>query len=289
MKPADLALGVTVMLIWGVNFVAAKLGVGQLPPILLMAIRFATVAALLLPFARLPRGRLRGIAALSFTLGCAHFSCMFTGLRGLDAGTTAILTQTQVPFAAALAAIIYREKLGWIRAAGMIVAFGGVAMMAGEPRFTDNLGSVALVLIAAFLWAASNIQIKQLGPINGTSLNAYLALFSAPQLALVSSTIESGHRAALANADWSVVAFSILYMAVLTQIVSYVMWYRLLRLYPVNNVMPLTLLVPVFGVLSGVVFLDEALGWRAVVGGAATLIGVAVIVLYHRAPAPQAS
>ena len=288
MKPADLALGIAVMLIWGVNFVAAKLGVGQLPPIMLMAIRFATVAALLLPVAQLPRGRYRRILTLSCTLGCAHFACMFTGLRGLDAGTTAILTQTQVPFAAGIAAIVYRERLGWVRAAGMIVAFAGVAMMAGEPRFTANLGSAALVVVAAFLWAASNIQIKQLGPIDGTSLNAYLALFSAPQLAIVSLALESGHGAALAAADWRVVAFSILYMAVLTQIISYVMWYRLLRLYPVNHVMPLTLLVPVFGVLSGVVFLGEALSWRAVLGGAATLIGVAVIVLY-RAPAPRPS
>jgi O-acetylserine/cysteine efflux transporter len=279
MRPFDLLLGVTVMLIWGANFIAAKLGVGQLPPILLMSIRFATVAVMLLPFARVPRGRIRGVLALSVTLGCVHFSCMFTGLRGLDAGTTAILTQTQVPFAAALAAIIYRERLGWVRALGMVVAFAGVVLMLGEPRITANLWPVALVIFAAFLWALSNIQIKQLGPINGTSLNAYLALFAAPQLLVVSLALESDQVGALATADWSRVIFSILYMAILTQIVSYLMWYRLLRRYPVNQVMPLTLLVPVFGVLSGVIFLDEALGWRAVLGGIATLAGVAIIVL----------
>src|SRR5258708_19553122 len=115
MKPVDLLLGVTVMLVWGANFIAAKLGVGQLPPILLMSIRFAAVAALLLPFARLPRGRLWRIAALSVTLGCIHFACMFTGLRDLDAGTAAILTQTQVPFAPALAPIAYPHRPGSIR------------------------------------------------------------------------------------------------------------------------------------------------------------------------------
>ncbi|HEX9462084.1 MAG TPA: EamA family transporter [Alphaproteobacteria bacterium] len=285
MKPVDLLLGVTVMLVWGANFIAAKLGVGQLPPILLMSIRFAAVAALLLPFARLPRGRLWRIAALSVTLGCIHFACMFTGLRDLDAGTAAILTQTQVPFAAALAAIVYRERLGWMRALGMAVAFAGVALMVGEPRLTTNLRPVGLVLFASFLWAASNIQIKLLGPINGTSLNAYLALFAAPQLLIASFVLESHQGTALATADWSRVIFSVLYMAVLTQIVSYLMWYRLLRRYPVNEVMPLTLLVPVFGVLSGVIFLDETLGWRAVLGGVATLAGVAIIVL--RPPAPQ--
>src|SRR4051812_25575107 len=77
MKPADLLLAVAVMLVWGINFVAAKMGLAELPPILLMSIRFATVAVILLPFARLPHGRLRGIAVLSTLLGCAHFSFMF--------------------------------------------------------------------------------------------------------------------------------------------------------------------------------------------------------------------
>jgi O-acetylserine/cysteine efflux transporter len=284
MKPLDLLLALAVMLIWGVNFVAAKLGLAQLPPILLISMRFAAVALLLLPFARLPRGRLRKIATLSVLLGCAHFSFMFTGMKDLDAATAAILTQIQVPFAAGIAAVVYRERLGWARALGMAVAFGGVALMVGEPRFGGDYWPMALVIIAAFLWASANVLIKQLGPINGFSLNAYLALFAAPQLLIVSFVLESNHAPALANANWPVVIFSVLFMAVLVQIVSYAIWYRLLRLYPVNQIMPLTLLVPVFGVLSGVIFLDETLGWRAILGGMATLLGVAIIVLWPMRP-----
>ncbi len=285
MKPLDLLLALTVMLIWGVNFVAAKLGLAQIPAILLIAMRFAAVALFLLPFARLPRGRLRKIAGLSVVLGCAHFSFMFSGLRDLDAATAAILTQIQVPFAAAIAAVVYRERLGWARALGMAIAFAGVALMVGEPKLTANYLPMALVIIAAFLWALANVQIKQLGPMNAFSLNAYLALFAAPQLLIVSLILEHGHGPALATAHWPTVIFSILFMAVMVQIVSYAMWYRLLRLYPVNQIMPLTLLVPVFGVLSGVVFLHESLGWPALVGGAATLAGVALIVLWPTVPA----
>jgi O-acetylserine/cysteine efflux transporter len=283
MKSVDLLLAVAVMLIWGVNFVAAKMGLAELPAILLMSIRFATVAVLLLPFARLPRGRLRRIVILSTLLGCAHFSFMFTGLRDLDAATAAVLTQTQVPFAALIAAVVFRERLGWWRAAGMALAFAGVAIMVGGPRLTTSFWPMALVIVAAFLWAAANIQIKQLGPINGFSLNAYMALFAAPQLLAVSLAVESGQGAALANAHWPTVIFSVLFMAVLVQIVTYAVWYRLLRLYPVNQIMPLTLLVPVFGVLSGVVFLNETLVWREILGSVATLAGVAIIVL---GPAP---
>ncbi len=279
MTPADLLIAVAVMLIWGVNFVAAKLGVMQLPPILLMSIRFTTVAVLLLPFARVPRAQLRRIAGLSVSLGCAHFSFMFSGLRGLDAAAVSVLSQAQVPFAALIAAVLYRERLGWARTVGMLIAFAGVAVMAGEPRFGADYRPIVFVLIAAFLWAAANIQIKQLGPVSSVDLNAYLALFAAPQLLIVSLTIESGHVQALATADWSKVVFAVFYMAVIVQIASYTLWYRLLRRYPINQIMPLTLLVPVFGALSGVILLDEPFGWRMIVGSAATLGGVALIIL----------
>ncbi len=64
MRPLDLLLAITVMLIWGINFVVAKLGLAELPAIFLMAMRFGAVALILLPFVKLPRGRLKGIAML---------------------------------------------------------------------------------------------------------------------------------------------------------------------------------------------------------------------------------
>lgn len=281
MKPFDLFLALVVMLIWGVNFVVAKIGVAELPAILLMALRFGAVALFLVPFVAVPRGRLKGIAILSFSLGTVHFSFMFTAMESLDAGTAAILTQIQVPFSALIAAVLYGEKLGWVRAAGMALAFAGVAIMMGEPRLVGNFVPAAFVIIAAFMWAVANVQIKELGPVDGFSLNAYLGLFAAPQLLIASLLLESGQREAVVEANWGAALFAVLFMAVLVQIVSYAMWYRLLRLYPVNQVMPLTLLVPVLGVLSGVLLRGEVLTWPAVIGGIATLAGVAIIVLWR--------
>ncbi len=286
MKPFDLFLAVVVMLIWGINFVVAKLGLAELPAIFLMAMRFGAVALFLLPFVKVPRGRLKRIALLSVSLGTVHYALMFTGMSRLDAGTTAILTQIQVPFSALIAAVIYGERLGWVRAGGMAVAFAGVAVMMGEPRLTDDLPAVGLVLVATFVWAVANIQIKELGPVNGFSLNAYLGLFAAPQLLIASFLIESSHREAVAEADWLAVLFAVLYLAVMVQIVSYAIWYRLLRLYPVNQVMPITLICPVIGILAGVVLRGEILTWPIVLGSAATLTGVAIIMLWRPRAAP---
>src|SRR3546814_20488756 len=72
-----------VMLLWGINFAIAKIGLEQLPPILFMASRFALVALLLLPFAKRPTGQWGAVFAISITLGLLHFSFMFNGLKSI--------------------------------------------------------------------------------------------------------------------------------------------------------------------------------------------------------------
>lgn len=278
MRTLDLAWILVVMIVWGFNFVVAKWGLAELPPIFLMALRFGMVAALLLPFVRMPRKNLGAILALSTTLGCLHFSLMFTGLAGVDASVASIAIQLQVPFAAILAAIVFKDRLGWRRMAGMGLAFAGIVVMAGEPRVASAPLPLALVLAASLLWAIANIQMKQLASIDGFALNAYMSLFAAPQLIIVSAVLETGQIEALRNASlWGYA--SLAYMAVMVTILSYAIWYRLLRRYSVNQTMPFTLLVPIFGVLSGVLVLDEPLTWRVLVGGIATIAGVGIIVL----------
>jgi O-acetylserine/cysteine efflux transporter len=289
MKPADIVLVLIVMVIWGLNFVIAKWGLEQFPPIFMIALRFGMVAVLLLPFVRVPKQKLGGIALLSFTLGCLHFSMMFSGLDGTDAAAAAIAIQIQVPFAALIAAIVLKDRLGWRRASGMALAFLGIVIMAGEPRFSDDLVPLGLVIAASFMWAVANVQIKKLGAVDGFALNAYLGLFATPQLLLASALLESGQIEALKNADW-VGWSSIAYMAVLVTIISYVLWYRVLRRYTVNQAMPFTLLVPVLGVLSAALLLNEPLTWRIILGGVATVAGVAVIVLRRpRLAEPEAT
>src|SRR3546814_20429358 len=92
---------------------------------LFMALRFALVAILLLPFAKRPEGQWGAVFAIAVTLGLLHFSFMFHGLKTVDAGTASIAIQLQVPFASLLAAIVFQDKLGWRRALGVAIAFIG--------------------------------------------------------------------------------------------------------------------------------------------------------------------
>lgn len=276
--PAILAL-LVVSLLWGCNFVVVKVGLGQFPPLAFVALRFAASAIILLPFLKPPRGRFLPLLGISVTLGLLHFGLMFVGMRDLDAATAAIAVQLQVPFAALLAALVFKDVLGWRRMTGMAIAFAGVALIAGEPRIAGDWLPLVLVIGAACLWSFANVQIKLLGSdIDPLALNGWLSLLATPQIVLASLLLEEGQWAAIRAADW-VAWGTVAYQTVLVTLVGYGIWYRMMQRYAVNQVMPFTLLVPVFGVLASVAVLGEQLSGRMIVGGLATVAGVAVIVL----------
>lgn len=279
MNPLALGLGLVVMLVWGLNFAIGKAALAELPPIFFMALRFSLVALALVWFAPVPRAHLRGLFVASIFIGAGHYALFFTGLAGVEAGASAIALQLQVPFAALVAALVFRERLGWLRAAGMAVAFAGVVVIAGTPRIGANPGPFLLCILSGFVWALGNIRVKQLGRLNSFAVNAWIALFAAPQLFLLSFLFEDGQLAALATAGWRGWG-GILYMTLAVSIVSYSIWYWLIARFEVNQTMPLTLLMPVIGVASGSVILDEALTTRLILGGLLTVAGVAVIQMY---------
>lgn len=274
-----IALLVLVAVVWGLNFAVVKGGLASMPPIAFVALRFAVVALLLVPFVRVPRGRLGRILVLSMVLGVVHFSLFFVGMKTLDVATAAIAIQLQVPFAALLAAIFHGEKLGWRRLLGMAIAFAGVVVIAGEPRLSGNLVALLMVVTAACIWAAAAILMKRIGEeVSVFQLNAWVALLAAPQLALASLLLEAGQVPAILAADWRVWG-SVAFQALLVTVFGYGVWYHMMRRFAVNQVMPFTLLVPVFGVLSGVIFFDDPLTRAILIGGACTVAGVAIVVI----------
>jgi O-acetylserine/cysteine efflux transporter len=266
-------------LLWGVNFVAAKIGLQHFEPLFFVALRFSLVALLLLPFVGLPRRKLLQLIPLSMTMGVMHFSLIFTGMRYLDAATSSIAVQLQVPFAAILAAFFFKETLGWRRITGMLVAFAGVVLIAGEPRFVGNLWPLLSVVGAALVWATANVQVKALGDeFDAVQLNGYIAILAAPQLLVVSYLLEGNQWPSVVDVHWMGWA-ALLFQSVVVAIFSYWIWYNMMRRYPVNQVMPFTLLLPMIGVYSGHIFLDEVITWQMLLGGLATLAGVAIVVI----------
>ncbi|SHF24813.1 O-acetylserine/cysteine efflux transporter [Modicisalibacter ilicicola DSM 19980] len=271
----DLLLGLVVIAIWALNIIVIKLGVADMPPLLLMTLRFALVAVLVVPFTRIDRTQLPWLLLLSVTFGGLHFPLLFIGLGQAEAGTGALLVQMGTPFATLLAAAFLKERLDLRRWLGLVLSFAGVVVLAGGPSLPAAL-PMLLLLASAFFWAVSNLLIKVAPPIAPLTLAGWIAFFAIPQVALGSWLFETDHVAALTQASWAGWG-AVFYTAVMSSILAYTLWYRLLQKHPVSRVVPLSLLMPVFAVLLGMWLLNDPLGVNKLAGGALVVAGIAVI------------
>jgi len=214
---------------------------------------------------------------------------MFTGLDGIDASLAVIVVQLEAPFLALFAAIFLKEHLGWRRAIGMFFAFTGVMLIAGQPRMQGDLLPVLLVASGACVWAGGQIMIKGLGgKVGGFTLIAWVAVFATPQLFLSSWLFEEGQWQAIQNAGW--IGWGVvIYMGLIMTALGYAIWYRLLGLYNVNQVMPFLLLLPVMSIAGSMLFLGERLSMLEVFGSAVVILGVSIITTHRERTVEQKS
>ncbi|MEM6985323.1 MAG: EamA family transporter [Pseudomonadota bacterium] len=272
------AMGVAVAATWGMGIVFAKAGIEHFPPILLMSFRFAVTAAVLLWFVPRPVGQLRAIFGITVIASAIQYSLTFSGLKGLDASITALVVQLEVPFLVLLGAVFLREHSSFRKWAGIAVAFVGVAIIADQPQLGGAWGSLALVVGGAFCWAVGQVLIRSLSQIDGLTLTAWMALFASVQLAVMSLVFEDNHIQAVIEAT-PVVWLAVLYLGLVMTALGYGLWNSLIRTYPVSRVAPLLLLLPVFALLGGVIFLGERLSLHTAIGGVLVLAAVAAIEL----------
>ena len=289
MKPVDIMLAICVPVLWGLGFTLAKVAFVYVsfPPILLMAFRFTVTALALVWFVRPPWGLMQRIFWISVISATIQYSLTFTGLDGIDASLAVIVVQLEAPFLALFAAIFLKEHLGWRRAIGMSMAFAGVMLIAGQPRMMGELLPVLLVASGAAVWAGGQIMIKGLGgKVGGFTLIAWVAVFAAPQLFLSSWLFEDGQWQAIQNAGW--IGWGVvIYMGLIMTALGYAIWYRLLGLYNVNQVMPFLLLLPVMSIAGSMLFLGERLSQLEVFGSAIVIVGVAIITTYRARASEQ--
>jgi O-acetylserine/cysteine efflux transporter len=290
MASVDCGWVLLVMAIWGGNYAIAKLGLLELPPFLLLATRFFLVGGLTVPFAGTPRRHLPQLLTLSVVFGTLHFGLVYLGLTRVDAATGAVLVQLQVPFAAIISFWLLGDRPGWRWLVGASLAFLGALILLGAPRLSTSLGHALLIILSAVMWAASYLQLKGMqkpGPITPFSVNAWMSLFTAPQLLVLSLVFEHDQLPALrmlSVTGWASLAYQVLF----TGILAYALWYRLVARYPVSTVSPFTLTIPVFSSLAGALLLGEPITGRFMAGAGLTLWGVGSLMRGTKPPAQSA-
>ena len=128
---------------------------------------------------------------------------------------------------------------------------------------------------AAFAFAVSNVLTKRYGPFDPLMLMAWSSLLTVPQVLLMSLLLEYGQRASLAAADergWLALAYTIF----IGGIVGFGLWFWLIARCSMGRVAPFGLLLPVFAFISSVLFLDERVTPKLIIGGLLAVSGVAI-------------
>ena len=275
MKAVDIFAAIAVAVIWGMGFVVAKAGMSHFSPILLMALRFLVTTLVLVWFFPPPKSLFKSLFWIALVSAALQYSLTFSGVKGIDASTSALLIQLEVPFGLLMAWFFLGDKLTLKQVLGTTIAFAGAMLIVGEPKLSNDLRYVFMVIAGAFTWAIGQVMIKKLGNLGGFKLITGVAVLATPQLFIASFLLESDQITQIQTAPieaWAAVA----YLGLIMTALAYALWYRLLGLYNVNQVMPFLLLLPVTSVIGGILFLDEVLTLKIALGGGLALLGVAL-------------
>ena len=279
--PKQTIMALFVPLLWGLGFVFAKGAINHFPPILLMAFRFSLTALVLVWFTPLPFGKFFQLFKIAIVAAAIQYSLTFTGVKGLEAGLASIIVQLEVPFLVILGALLLREKPGYKKWIGIAISFVGVATMSQQDELSGSFISIALVLGGCFAWALGQVMIRKLKDVSGMQVTAWIAVFAAPQLFFMSAIFEDGQVEAIRNAN-PLVWWTVLYLGLIMTCLGYFFWNTLIRHHDVSKVAPFLLLLPVFSVLGGNVFLGETFTIDKFYGGATILLGIVVITINAR-------
>lgn len=281
MPPRHIALALVTTMIWGVSFVAIRLGLNEAPPLLLCALRFAFAGLPVLALGFKPPAGWRSIVAVGLFIGVGQFGLLFLGMAdGMPPGLSSLVIQSQVFFTIGLGALWLGERPSARQLIGVALAGSGLILIGREYSAGHAPIGFALVVLAAISWALGNIAIKKSGAKDMMRLMVWKSLVAPLPLLALSLMVEGPGTVshALATMDWlgyGTAAF----LGLVATVIGFGAWGFLLRQHSAAQVTPFALLVPIFGYASSAVVFGEALSQTKLIAAVLVLSGLAVTVL----------
>jgi len=262
MNNRDLLLGIFVMIIWGLNFSVIKLGVNEIDPLLLTALRFSLAVIPAVFFVKRPLVKWRYLMGygLIFAIGVWGMGS-WSIQAGLSAGMASVLLQMNVVISLLVGYFLFKEKISPIKFIGSIVAIMGLALSVLVTDGSVTKLGLILILIASLSWSITSIIVKRAGTKEIFAFSIWGMLFAPLPLFMLVFLQSDPEKIMTLNLLFnSSVIFSVLFQAYPVTLFGYWVWNRLLVKYPLSTVAPLTLLVPIFGLLGSAIFYQEQIG-----------------------------
>jgi drug/metabolite transporter (DMT)-like permease len=274
--------------VWGSTFLAIRIGVQEVPPFLLAAMRFATAGLLLFLWTvargeRLPTPReWASVSLLALLIFGFDYGCLFWSEQRVPSGLAAVMLAT-IPAFMALSEIVFlrTQRLTPRLTLALLIGLAGVAVLVsrslnlgGVP--VDRSGALALTF-AAVTWSIAS-SLSRMLPLPASKLmsSATQMLLGGIFLAVAAAAFgefHSFHPSAVSSAAW----LSLLYLIVAGSIVAFTAYVWLLHHQSPTKVGTYAYVNPLVAVLVGYFFGGEALGPRTILGTLFVLVSVIVI------------
>jgi len=277
-------LALAVVAIWGTNFAIMKVALGAMPPLLFATLRFALALLPAAFFIQRPAVPWRLLALYGVLIGVGQFGVLYVAVqRFISPGMASLVVQTQVFFTILLAIAIDGERVRGFQWLGLLLAAGGIAVIALHVDASTTPLGLAMVLFAALAWAGGNLVARHSGRVNMLGYMVWSSLFALPPLLLGSLWLEGwpAMAAALRHADAATWA-AVLWQSLGNTLFGYAAWAWLLARHPAATVAPMALLVPVFGMGASALWLAEPLPAWKLAAAALVIAGLALNLLWPK-------
>jgi drug/metabolite transporter (DMT)-like permease len=269
--------------VWGFQQVALKGVAMSAPPVMQLAMRFAGASIFFGLWVFIREGRSAfadGTMPSGLLLGLLFsLEFIFAGqaLVYTTAAHAVVFLYTAPIFTALGLQFLPEERLSRLQWAGIGVAFLGIAVAFlgfGGRSAVELLKGDLLALIGGVSWGFTNVVLRR-GRV-GAATTAKTVLYQVATAALVLGVFAAATGQTHVSLSRMTV-LSLIFQTLIIAISSYLVWFWLLRRYLTSRLMLLSLLTPLFGVLSGAVLLGDSIDLRFAVGGFLVLIGVLIV------------
>jgi len=290
-RPSRFVISITFVLlcaIWGTTWSVIQIGLGGIPPLTGVALRFAIAAVLLLLLIRVRRIKLgtsrrekllwlsNGVLAFSISYGVTYWAEQW-----VPSGLTSVLFATYPLFVTLLAHFVLpTESMQRLETIGVVLGFAGVGVIFSSDF--EALGgrevavASAVMLLSPLAAAASSVFVKRWGAgIHPFSLSAVPMGLTAVLMGMLAVAFESNREITFDRVSVG----ALLYLAIAGSAVTFSLYYWLLSYLPAKRLALIAYIIPVVAVLIGVLR-DEPLTLRSLAGSALVLAGVALAI--HR-------
>jgi drug/metabolite transporter (DMT)-like permease len=277
MRRADAVRLVALAAIWGASFLFMRIAAPAIGPLataeLRMLIAGGTLAAWFAFIGFDPQWRRwwRYYLGIGLINSAAPFLLYAYSALHLSVGLMAVINATSPMWGALLSTLVLKDKLTVRRMTGLLLGIAGVALVSG-PQAADAWLAIAACLGGAFCYGLAGTVLR-LAPRDTTSRGMAVGTQTVAGLLLLPILF----TAPAAVPSLPVIA-SVLGIGILCSGVAYVMYFRLIADIGPTSALTVTYLIPVFGVLWGVLFLGEALT-ATTLGGALIVVAGTVLVL----------